>query len=214
MPHTVAVVVGLVSLAVVAADAGAGEPTRVIRIYDASHGDRATLSAAILTSAALLNDAGIAADWLDCTDGSATPGCDAIRGARDLVVRIAPRPVVPAHPTSDSVSTRDTVTNLDLQLGFATFDAVTRRGVMATIFHDHVLTVAQRVDVDDRMLLGRAIAHEVGHLLLSGGGHGASGLMRAVWTDEELTQNRRDDWVFASAERERLHAAASTRAVR
>ncbi len=46
-------------------------------------------------------------------------------------------------------------------------------------------------------LLGRAIAHEVGHLLLPGGRHSPSGLMRAPWVYEELMENRREDWVFS-----------------
>ncbi len=115
------------------------------------------------------------------------------------------------HPTPDSVSTRETLSDPDLQLGFATFDSMTRRGVLATIFHDRVLTVAQRADLDYRVLLGRAMAHEIGHLLLPASGHSMTGLMRGVWTDAELTLNRREDWTFAPAERKRLQAASIAR---
>ena len=215
MSHTVcatfAVALGLVSVAAMAADAHAGEPRRLIRVYDASTDDPAARAAAMVMSAELLEEAGIAADWLDCTSGSEESRCRAVRGPRDLVIRIAPRPLGPVRPTPDSVSTGETVTDPDLQLGFATFDSVTRRGVLATIFHDRVLTVAQRADLDYRVLLGRAMAHEVGHLLLPARGHSPTGLMRGVWTDAELMQNRREDWVFAPAERERLRAASIAR---
>ena len=208
---TFVVALGLVSVAAMPADVRAGEPRRLIRVYDASTDDPGARAAAMLTSAALLEEAGIAADWIDCTTRSDESRCRAVRGPRDLVIRIAPRPLGPVRPTPDSVSTGETVTDPDLQLGFATFDSVTRRGVLATIFHDRVLTVAQRADLDYGVLLGRAMAHEIGHLLLPARGHSPTGLMRGVWTDAELMQNRREDWVFAPAERERLRAASIAR---
>ena len=79
---------------------------------------------------------------------------------------------------------------------------------MATIYYDRVLHVARRAGLDASDLLGRAMAHEIGHLLLRVPGHNRSGLMRAVWTDAELAQNRRDDWSFTDAERLRLQAVA------
>jgi len=59
-----------------------------------------------------------------------------------------------------------------------------------------------------RELLGRAVAHELGHLLLRAPGHGPSGLMRPLWTDQELMQNRPDDWTFSEADRRQVQAAA------
>jgi hypothetical protein len=75
---------------------------------------------------------------------------------------------------------------------------------MATIFHEQVRSVARRSGVDNAELLGRALAHEIGHLLLRARAHSPSGLMRGVWSLEELTQNRREDWLFAPADRKRL----------
>jgi hypothetical protein len=202
MSHTIrtaaVVALGLLVAGVADADVRADESRRVIRIYDTSTGGRVARAAAIHATAALVEDAGIAADWLDCTTGSEDHGCHAIRSPGDLVVRIAPRYVTPANPPRDSVSTRETPTDADLQLGFATLDSTTHIGVLATIFHDQVLTVALRTGLAYSVLLGRAIAHEIGHLILPASGHSMSGLMRGVWTDAELTENRREDWVFAS----------------
>jgi hypothetical protein len=75
---------------------------------------------------------------------------------------------------------------------------------MATVFHDQVEAVARRTGVARSELLGRALAHEVGHLLLGVRGHSRTGIMRAVWTDDELTRDRPDDWLFASADRQKL----------
>jgi hypothetical protein len=210
MSHTartaLAVALGFVAATAAAADPRADQARRTIRIYDGTE-DQSARTAAILVSRQLLDEAGVVADWLDCTAPQEEAGCRAVRGPRDLVIRVAPRSLGPVRPVSDSVSTRQTLTDPDLQLGFATFDVATRRGVLATIFHDRVQTVAQRAALDYHLLLGRAIAHEVGHLLLPAKGHSASGLMRAIWTDDELTQNRREDWVFSAAERDRLRSA-------
>jgi hypothetical protein len=79
---------------------------------------------------------------------------------------------------------------------------------MATIFHEQVRTVARRSGVDDATLLGRAVAHEVGHLLLRAREHSATGIMRGAWSIEELTTERPDDWQFAPTDRDRIHALA------
>ena len=214
MSHTAfrtATAVALSALAtlVAATDIRAEEPRVVIRFYDTAAVGEAARANAMRTAAAIVQDAGITVDWRDCSRGGADYPCRTVRGARDLVVRImptyVPRPRVPLA----SVSTRETVTDPDLQLGFAAVDSATHTGVMATIYHDRVLTVARRASLDYSELLGRAMAHEIGHLLLHVAGHSPTGLMRAVWTDAELTQNRREDWVFAAAERRQLRTASA-----
>ena len=55
-------------------------------------------------------------------------------------------------------------------------------------------------------VLGRAIAHEIGHQLLGSNDHTPRGLMRETWTAEELTRNRAEDWQFSTSQRVALHA--------
>jgi hypothetical protein len=56
-------------------------------------------------------------------------------------------------------------------------------------------------------LLGRAIAHEIGHLLLRSNAHAESGLMREVWTAEQVVRNRREDWTFSPGQSGDLRTA-------
>jgi hypothetical protein len=49
----------------------------------------------------------------------------------------------------------------------------------AYAFYHRTIDAAARARVDDRLLLGKVIAHEVGHLLLGDGGHAEDGIMRA-----------------------------------
>jgi hypothetical protein len=48
-------------------------------------------------------------------------------------------------------------------------------------------------------LLGRVMAHEVGHLLLGTGYHGEAGVMRAEWPDAQLNRDG-DHWRFSMLE--------------
>ena len=54
------------------------------------------------------------------------------------------------------------------------------------VFYDRVDRRASEHRVDIAQVLGAALAHEIGHLLLPYGTHGPSGLMRAEWDDRDF----------------------------
>ena len=93
-------------------------------------------------------------------------------------------------------------------LGDALIDAQKGTGVLATVYIDRVLDLARHLDINYTTLLGRTIAHEIGHLLLATNTHSTSGLMRELWSPDELLASRADDWVLrpfeAAAIRQRL----------
>jgi len=177
-----------------ASPALAGTPQVVIRVYDMATANAAGRGAALRAAAQALAGAGVAVDWRDCSRGGAAHPCRTVRGAGDLVVRIMPAHAPGAEATAE--------------LGFAPIDPSGRATVIATVYYDVVQRVAGRTGLDTQALLGRAIAHEVGHLLLRAPGHGHSGLMRPLWTDAELAQDRPGDWAFSDEESRRLRAAA------
>lgn len=79
----------------------------------------------------------------------------------------------------------------------------TNRGWLATVFSDRTDEAASRAGVDRGTLLGRVMAHEVGHLLLGTGYHGDAGLMRAEWPHGML--GRADaEWRFSLFEADRM----------
>lgn len=65
--------------------------------------------------------------------------------------------------------------------------------------------------VDRRMLLGRTIAHEIGHLLLGTTDHRRLGLMRAIWSQEVLHRNAAADWRFTRADADDIRAGLRSR---
>jgi hypothetical protein len=100
-------------------------------------------------------------------------------------------------------------------LGLSLINPEARSGVLATVFIDRTRRLAGELRIDHRVLLGRTIAHELGHLLLATATHGNSGLMRESWSYDELSGTRRDDWIFdpldGAAIRERLVRSRSVR---
>jgi hypothetical protein len=55
------------------------------------------------------------------------------------------------------------------------------RATAAYVFFDRVREFADRGHLDAWIVLGCAIAHELGHLLLPVNAHAADGIMRARW---------------------------------
>jgi hypothetical protein len=196
-----------------ASTAGADERAPVIRVYDTAASDTGIRTSDIRTAAAIVREAGLSLEWHDCTRAATQPACrNPQRG--DLIVRIMPAARTGFTGGTSSPSLRAVPGDEHLQLGVATLDPVTLAGQMATVFHQPVLRIARRARVDPAELLGRTIAHEIGHLLLRTHAHSDAGLMREFWTLEELTSNHRSNWQFAPADRRRLQRQFTSAAAR
>ena len=91
-------------------------------------------------------------------------------------------------------------------MGSSLIDPVLQAGRLATVYVDQVDAMARRSNTDRVAILSRAIAHEIGHLLLGTTEHTRSGLMRGIWTAEELRRNQVEDWQFSPFQRTVLRA--------
>jgi hypothetical protein len=159
-----------------------------VRLYDAYGLPPADLHAAILTADTALRSASVRAAWVVCPAPASAPadnssGCTGLPQPSDLLVRIVKAPAV---ATSHEA------------LGFANLDTTAARGTLATVFADRVATFAERADMERGTLVGYAIAHELGHLLLGTAAHTRGGLMRAVWTVPEMRRRLPVDWRFSA----------------
>lgn len=178
-------------------------------MYDVAGAGPDVRAQAMRTAASIVDQAGVPVRWMDCSLGGADHPCRSVPGARELVVRIMPVPETGARRSRDALSIRGLRGVTDQQLGFAAVGDGSRAGILATVYFENVQLVARNSGVLMSRLLGRAIAHEVGHLLLPAAGHSPSGLMRAPWVYQELTENRREDWVFSPSDGRLLRAALS-----
>jgi hypothetical protein len=120
-------------------------------------------------------------------------GCTGIPGPEHLIVRIVD---APRGPDRGDI------------LGYASVDTVLHHGILATIYGGRIHALAAEARVDRGILLGHAIAHEVGHLLLGTTAHARRGLMRPRWSLKELQQRAGADWRFSSGEGKAMVSAA------
>lgn len=83
-------------------------------------------------------------------------------------------------------------------------DREQRGGVLMTVDLFPVRAIADRASTSVPALPGHAIAHEIGHLLLGSAGHPRLGLMRALWSHDELRGLKPAHWGFSAREAARM----------
>jgi hypothetical protein len=152
------------------------------------------------TAGAILERAGIQVLWLECAlpDGLTDTGACALAPRwNELLVRVV------------SAGAEDGRRGVDT-LGSALVDVDAGAGSLATVYADRVRVMAQRDGADKAELLGRAMAHEIGHLLLGTNGHAAHGLMRASWSSVDL-RGHRVQWFFSRKEGEAMRNGIASR---
>ena len=69
-------------------------------------------------------------------------------------------------------------------------------GVYARVFFRHVQSKAEQERVNAAQILGLAMAHEFGHLLLGPKAHSAEGIMRANWSRRDMELGARGQLRF------------------
>ena len=167
----------------------------LVRIYDNAGVNSTELTSALKTTADILRRADLPADWVQCgarRDGPVPAVCDHPLSSGDVVVRL--------------IKGSDKESGERRALGYSLFDASGESG-FATVYYDRVDWLAKRAQYPRAPVLGRAIAHEIGHLILRSNAHTETGLMREVWTPEQVIRNRREDWTFSPGESGDLRTA-------
>ena len=159
-----------------------------VRVYDSYGVSDQELAAAKATARRIFAGAGVAIQWTSCP-------CESRVGPAELVIRIGAAP-----STSEPAS-----------LGFSYVDVSQKGGTLATVFADRVKALAAGPRVDEGQLLGRAMAHELGHLLIGTIDHNRAGLMRGRWTMIDLQNDRPWDWIFSRGESARMRQAVVRR---
>lgn len=162
----------------------------VVRIYDSVGVSPVELDRARASVGAILASAGIDSIWRPCHASSCTG------------------PVKP-HEVALRV-VRSTPGSAKDSLGFSVIDVSQGTGSLGTIYEDRIRALAAQGDVYEGELLGRAMAHEIGHMLIGTNGHSRLGLMRALWVSSELQRGLPSDWVFSGSDGAKLrqHLAA------
>jgi hypothetical protein len=164
----------------------------VVRTYDSAGVPGRVLEHARQAAGITLASAGLEPIWRPCH----AQGCVSRPKPHEVEIRI-----VRATALSERGS-----------LGFAAVDVAQRAGTLATIYLDRVDALAAQAGVDRGELLGRAIAHEIGHLILGTVDHPRHGLMRATWNAGELRRDMPLDWIFSEAQGTEMRLRLAARA--
>lgn len=175
-----------------------------VRVYDNTQLPLDQLTAALDGAGDVLASIGLAVQWHGCSTAARVaseprpaleqaPWCGEPLAINELALRV----VHAATPLEYRGQ---------LSLGDSLIDQRLRIGVLATIYLERVEWLAQAADVPVTPLLARAIAHEIGHLLLGSPHHATSGLMRPVWRREDLQHEQPDDWTFTAADANAIRA--------
>jgi hypothetical protein len=174
----------------------------IIRVYDNAGvlaGDRAR---AISRAREILTRAELDVEFRDCVSRTQLPAaCATPPAPGELIVRLA-RGAKRPDP-----SRRHDSADVSRALGHSMIDTATGTGTLATIFIDRIEAMARQARTDRLAIVGRVMAHEIGHLLLGTNAHSKTGLMREIWTLAELTRNQAQDWMFSDAQSDRLREA-------
>ena len=156
-----------------------------VRVYDGTQMPPSDRRAALKVASTILSAADVEVTWRECEAGASGAGhaCDAPMARGELAIRIVRSP---ARTADDRVQA----------LGDALVDTQTGQAVLATLYVDRVQRLADAAGTDARTLLGRTLAHELGHLLVATSAHSTHGLMRAVWSRDEVQHGGDRDWTF------------------
>ena len=169
------------------------DATVVVRLFNNFGIAANDLTWALADARAIFLQADVAMAWRDCSrqQQPLANGCGDIPAANEVLVRLVASPAPRA--SIERVS-----------LGTSLVDLEGAHGVLATVFPDRVSLVARAAGVAEAPVLGRVIAHEIGHLLLGVGTHAERGLMRAFWSRRSLQHAASNDWRFSTSESARM----------
>ena len=180
-----------------AAAAPKPEADLIVRTYNLVELPARHLRTAQRTARSIFEKAGVMiAGWRDCQSRdqlstASADDCPEGRRPNEVVVRI--------------VRTPSSWSN-QWVLGFSYVEPHSTSSWLSTVFADQIAATARSYHLDPGTLLGRTVAHELGHLLLASTSHSAKGLMRANWRDRSLRHHGWTDWMFSRSEASQIRA--------
>ena len=169
----------------------------VVRVYNIAELPREDIIAAQEVAEKIFRHAGIPLRWRECAAislGSAEDLCSEPLQPVEVIARLASG----GNLVSPRVFGQALV--VDGQVS-----------AMATIFVDRITIAAARVNIDRAPLLGRTLAHELGHLLIGTNSHAAYGLMRGIWPDAAMRNDAGNHWNFTNREAQHLRLGLGRR---
>jgi hypothetical protein len=166
-----------------------------VLVYNYAQVPQATLARAEEQAKAIFRKAGLETQWWDHFRSKAEFRNDqAGRHEADrflVVVRLLPKPRAVLRSST---------------LGEALTCEPGAEMCIAQVFLDRVIGRTAIGEISLEQVLGHAMAHEVGHLLLGSNSHWTRGLMRGKWSLEDLRRAAKGDLLFTPQQAEVIRA--------
>ena len=176
-----------------------GDTVRVF-VYDYAQVSPATLEAAKGVASDIFKRAGLELEWADCpvkiSETPQVPPCSHLTPL-DVQMRVL-----------NAVMAKKVGTN-SVCLGYAV--STGGFGAVAAVYYERAVSLEQAGFASLRDILGAAMAHEIGHLLLAKPGHSSAGLMRPGWDKADLTTLARGRLLFSESQARRMAEMAAKR---
>jgi len=175
-------------------------PAITVRVYAYAPVSSADLTAAETIASRIFRWTGVELTWIDCPQASRearqNPACQFRISPTEISVRL----------TADLPELGESV------MGYSVPIPPPQHGCLAGIDLERVRRHLRRSpDLTLGVLLGHAIAHEVGHLLLGTQGHSSSGLMQDHWGARELGLALNGVLNFSAPQAEAIRAGVQAR---
>jgi hypothetical protein len=162
--------------------------TLTLRVYDYFHLDRKSLLAAESEATAILLRTSVHVDWVDCPTSHASidkfPDCQGPAQQNDYILSILSGVMTAQLQKPDDA------------MGIA--DESLHGSRRAAVFFNRIDSVAGGDAAPTEVLLGRVMAHEIGHLLLGPNAHSSAGIMQGAWTSRQLSMQAAREMVFTA----------------
>jgi hypothetical protein len=172
-----------------------------VRLYNSAHAPETVIRSAIEQSTWSFRAKGIRTVWEQpATESLEDQGTDMTSAyhqpdpRRYVVVRLISR--MPASVLPGAI-------------GYALPFAHT--GAHVVVYYDRVQALSARVNTESYIILGYAMAHEIGHVLLGSSEHSEAGLMQARWTPATWRLACAGVLAFGREESKRMQVASRTR---
>ena len=166
-----------------------------VRVYNYAGVSVRELSLAQSAASSVFRESGVEITWYDCgpsVNADADPFCSASTSFAIFNLRICKSCMSFLKQPEHEVR------------GFTT-------GQTATISTDWASVLPTTHYLSSELILGRVIAHELGHILL-GPGHSAAGIMRAQWINEDIDPGKLGLLIFTREQGKQMRLVLTSRA--
>jgi hypothetical protein len=164
-----------------------------VSIFNSSPISPATIERAEGEAGRVLRDVGVEVIWLNCPQD----------GPHEASLGLCSEASFPSHLHLHILRASRGLKASTVGISFSAEDG---KGCYADLFYEPIQQLQDETHASASVILGHAMAHELGHLLLGTNSHSPSGLMRAHWTPDDLTNASKGSLRFSPKQSLRIMA--------